>query len=158
MKFIILGLGHFGNSLAKNLTHMGHQIVAVDSDMRLVEMVKEKVTLAICLNAKDANAIKKLPLENTDAAIVCIGSNEGENIMITALLKNMNVKRIISRSVSSLQEDILEAIGITQIIRPEFESEQRWAMKLSTKDYVDLFEVIKDNNVTEMYVPKKLIG
>lgn len=34
----------------------------------------------------------------------------------------------------------------------------RSAGQLSTKDYVDLFEVTKDYNVTEMYVPKKLIG
>ncbi len=158
MKFIILGLGHFGSALAENLTHLGHQVVAVDSNMKLVEQVKERVTLAICLNGKDPQAIKMLPLKNTDAAIVCVGSNEGENIMITALLKKMNVKRIISRSVSSLQEDVLEAMGINEIIRPEIESAERWAMKLSTSDYVDLFEVVKDYNVAEMYVPKKLVG
>lgn len=63
MKFIIIGLGHFGSALAEKLTHIGHQVVAVDSNMRLVELVKDGVTHAVCLNSKDPLAIKNLPLE-----------------------------------------------------------------------------------------------
>ena len=70
MKFIIIGLGHFGSALAEKLTHIGHQVVAVDSNMRLVELVKDGVTHAVCLNSKDPLAIKNLPLENADAAVV----------------------------------------------------------------------------------------
>ncbi len=70
----------------------------------------------------------------------------------------MNVKRIISRSVSPLQENILEAMGINEIIRPEIETAERWALKLSATAYVDLFEVTKDFNIVEMHVPKRLIG
>ncbi|MDI9605306.1 MAG: TrkA family potassium uptake protein [Bacteroidota bacterium] len=158
MKFIIIGLGHFGSALAEKLTHFGHQVVAVDSNMRLVELVKDKVTHAVCLNSTDPLAIKNLPLENADAAVVCIGSNEGENLMTTALLKNMNVKRIISRSVNRLHENILEAMGITEIVRPEYETADRWAMRLSTTAYLDLFEIAKNHNIAELRVPKKLIG
>ncbi len=158
MKFIIIGLGHFGSALAEKLTHFGHQVVAVDSNMRLVELVKDKVTHAVCLNSTDPLAIKNLPLENADAAVVCIGSNEGENLMTTALLKNMNVKRIISRSVNRLHENILEAMGITEIVRPEYETADRWAMRLSTTAYLDLFEIAKNHNIAELRVPRKLIG
>lgn len=158
MKFIIIGLGHFGSALAENLTHLGHQVVAVDSNMRLVELVKDKVTHAVCLNSKDPLAIKNLPLENADAAVVCIGSNEGENLMTTALLKNMNVKRIISRSVNRLHENILEAMGITEIVRPEYETADRWALKLSTSAYLELFEIAKHHHIAEVRVPRKLVG
>lgn len=158
MKFIIIGLGHFGSALAEKLTHFGHQVVAVDNNMRLVELIKDKVTHAVCLNSKDPLVIKNLPLENADAAIVCIGSNEGENLMTTALLKNMKVKRIISRSVNKLHENILEAMGITEIVRPEYETAERWAMKLSTTAYVDLFEIAQNHNIAELRVPKKLVG
>lgn len=158
MKFIIIGLGHFGSALAEKLTHLGHQVVAVDSNMRLVELVKDKVTHAVCLNSKDPLAIKNLPLENADAAVVCIGSNEGENLMTTALLKNMKVKRIISRSVNRLHENILEAMGITEIVRPEYETADRWALKLSTTAYLELFEIAKRHNIAEVRVPRKLVG
>ena len=158
MKFIIIGLGHFGSALAEKLTHFGHQVVAVDNNMRLVELIKDKVTHSVCLNSKDPLVIKNLPLENADAAIVCIGSNEGENLMTTALLKNMKVKRIISRSVNKLHENILEAMGITEIVRPEYETAERWAMKLSTTAYVDLFEIAQNHNIAELRVPKKLVG
>lgn len=158
MKFIIIGLGHFGSTLAENLTHMGHQVVAVDNNMRLVELVKDKVTHAVCLNSKDPLAIKNLPLENADAAVVCIGSNEGENLMTTALLKKMNVKRVISRSVNRLHESILEAMGVTEIVRPEYETADRWALKLSTSAYLELFEIAQHHNIAEVRVPKKLVG
>ncbi len=31
MKFIIIGLGHFGASLGERLTSMGHEVIGVDN-------------------------------------------------------------------------------------------------------------------------------
>ena len=158
LKFVIIGLGHFGASLAEKLTIMGHEVIGVDKLMDKVDALKDKITHTICVNCKEPEAVKSLPLKNADTVIVCIGEDEGENIMTTAILKGMNVKRLISRSVSPLHENVLEAMGIVEIVRPEIETAERWAVKLSSSGFINLFEVTKEHNIVEVMVPSKFVG
>lgn len=158
MKFIIIGLGHFGASLAERLTTMGHEVIGVDKNMSKLDVLKDKLTHVVCLDSTDPVAINNLPIANTDVFIVCIGENEGENLMTTALLKKMQVKRLISRSVSTLHENVLEAMGISEIVRPEIETADRWALKLSNSNFINLFEITKEYNIVEVVVPQKMVG
>lgn len=158
MKFVVIGLGHFGAALAERLVAMGHEVVGVDKSMNRVEACKETLTNVICLDSSDPIAASHLPLKNTDMAIVCGGADEGESLLITAMLKKRGVKKITVRSITSLQESVLEAMGISEIIRPERESAERWAMKLSVINYINLFEVSRDHYIVEIIVPAKLIG
>ena len=158
MKFVVIGLGHFGTALAERLVAMGHEVIGVDKSMNRVEACKEKLTNVICLDSSDPVAASHLPLKNTDMAIVCGGADEGESLLITAMLKKRGVQKITVRSITALQESVLEAMGITEIIRPERESAERWAMKLSVKNYINLFEVSRDHYIVEIIVPAKLLG
>lgn len=158
LKFIIIGLGHFGAALAEKLTIIGHEVVGVDKVMDKVDLLKDKITHTICLNCKDPESVKSLPLKNADIVIVCIGEDEGENIMTTAILKGMNVKRLISRSVSPLHENVLEAMGVVEIVRPEIETAERWAVKLSSSGYLNLFEVTNEHIIVETIIPSKFAG
>ena len=158
MKYIIIGLGNFGASIAEKLTQLGHEVIGVDNNMEKVDAIKEKVTHAVCLNCIDQKAVMSLPLKNTDIVIVCIGEDEGANIMATALMKKMNVKRLISRSVSQLHETVLEAMGIDEIVRPEEETAERWVKKLTLSGIVDSFELTKGYSIIEAIVPKKFVG
>jgi trk system potassium uptake protein TrkA len=90
--------------------------------------------------------------------IVCIGEDEGANILATALMKKMNVPRLISRSVSPLHATVLEAMGINEIINPEEESAERWVKKLTSNGLIDSFELTKDFSIIETIVPRKFIG
>jgi trk system potassium uptake protein TrkA len=158
MKFIIVGLGSFGSSLAQKLTTMGHEVIGVDSKMSKVESLKESITHTICLDSTDKMAIKHLPLEDTDIVIVCIGEDEGASIMATALMKQANVKRLISRAVSPLHETILEAMQVDEIVHPEEETAERWAKKLNIRGVVDSFELSGEYHVIEAKVPSRFIG
>lgn len=158
MKCIIFGLGNFGFSLAKKLTQLGNEVIAIDKDMVRVDRMKDEVTHAICLDATDLNAVSSLPISTTDMAIVCIGKDTGANIMATATLKNLNIKRLISRSINSLQENVLQAIGVHEIIRPEEETAGRWSNKLNYKNVIDSFELSKNFSIVEVVVPPSLVG
>jgi len=158
MKFIIVGLGIFGASLAEKLTAQGNEVIGVDSRMGKIEKLKEKITHTICLDATDQDAISNLPLKNTDIVIVCIGEDQGANIMVTALFKNLNVKRLVSRSINSLHEHVLQAIGVSEIIRPEEETAERWAKKLCLRGIIDSFELNNDYSIVEVLVPRQFIG
>lgn len=155
MKYIIVGLGNFGASLGKKLTSQGNEVIGVDSKMEKVDLLKEHLSHAICLDATDEFTVSGLPLSDTDVVIVAIGEDKGANIMATALMKNLKVKRLISRAIDGLHEKVLNAIGVDAIVHPEEESAERWAKKLSLKGVVDSFELNDDYSIIEVHVPEK---
>lgn len=82
MKYIIIGLGNFGASLAEKLTQRGNEVIGVDNDLAKVEALKEKISHTVCLDATNSFIVSGLPLKETDIAIVAIGEDQGANIMV----------------------------------------------------------------------------
>lgn len=158
MKYIIIGLGNFGSSLAKKLTALGNEVIAVDKNMAKLDAYKEKISHTICLDATDEEAVSGLPLKDTDVVLIAIGKDERANIMSTALFKNLETNRLISRAISSLHEKVLLAIGVDEIVRPEDESAERWSKKLSLTNVVDSFELNNDYSIIEAKVPEGYVG
>ena len=158
MKYVIIGLGSFGASLAVKLTSMGNEVIGVDSKMERVEAIKDRITHAIKLNATEVGAASSLPLKDTDIVIVGIGEDTGANILATALMKQLKVKRLISRAVSPLQKTILEAMGVDEIIHPEEETAERWSKKLNLHELVDFFEVSAEFSIFEAKIPEEYNG
>lgn len=155
MKFIIIGLGNFGASLAQKLTEQGNEVIGIDISMSKVDTLKEKISHTICMDATDELTVTGLPLKDTDMVIVSIGENQGANLMVTALFKNLQVKRLISRSINPLHEKVLNAIGVDEIVHPEEETAERWAKKLCLRGVVDSFELTDDYSIVEVNVPEE---
>lgn len=158
MKFIVFGLGHFGKSLAFKLTELGHEVIGADNDMKKVEQFKDKITHTVCLDATDKNAVGSLPLKDAHAVIIAIGEDEASSLMTTAVLKQFDIKRIIARVVSELQQTVLEAMKIEEFIMPEEESAERLAVKLVNLNIVDSFKISEKYSIVETKVPKRYVG
>ena len=155
MKYIIVGLGNFGASLGEKLTSQGNEVIGIDDRMEKVDSFKEKLSHTICMDATDEFTVSGLPLNDTDMVIVAIGEDKGANVMTTALFKNLQVKRLISRAIDGLHEKVLHAIGVDEIVHPEEESAERWAKKLCLKGVVDSFELSDDYSIIEVNVPER---
>ena len=158
MKYIIIGLGNFGAPLGEKLTAMGNEVIGVDNHQSKVENLKETLSHTICMDATDEFTMKGLPWKETDIVIVAIGENQGANIMVTAMLKNLKVNRLISRAINPLHEKVLQAIGVDEIVHPEEETAERWSKKLCLSNVVDSFELNEEYSLIEAKVPKKFIG
>ncbi|HAD97599.1 MAG TPA: potassium transporter TrkA [Cryomorphaceae bacterium] len=158
MKYIIAGLGNFGASLAEKLTAQGNEVIGIDTRMEKVDLFKEKISHTINMDATDEFTVSGLPLEDTDVVIVAIGEDQGANIMATAIFKNMQVKRLISRAINPLHEKVLHAIGVDEIVHPEEETAERWAKKLTVNNVIDSFELSEDFSIIEASVPKEHAG
>ena len=158
MKFIIIGLGHFGSSLGEKLSALGHEVIGVDNNMVNVEDYKDLMTHTICLNASDSQAVSSLPISDADAVIVCIGLNEGANLLATANMKLMKARHLICRAISPLHRTVLEAMQVDEIVYLEEETAHRWAKKLNMKNAVDVHEIVGEFNIVEVTVPKHLVG
>lgn len=158
MKYIVLGLGHFGKSLAIHLTELGHEVIAADKKLTIVEQLKDKITHTVCMDTTDKESVSSLPVKDSDAVIVAIGEDEGASMLTTALLKQLGVRRIIGRVVSELQQTVLEAMQIDEYIMPEEEAAERLAMRLDNVDIIDSFKVSDKYSIIETRVPPKYLG
>jgi len=158
MKYIIVGLGSFGSSLGAKLTAQGNEVIGIDIQMSRVNNYRERLSHTIQMDATDEFAVSGLPIKDTDVVVIAIGEEQGDNIMATALFKNLQVKRLISRAENPLHEKVLQAIGVDEIVHPEEETAERWAKKLSFKGVVDSFELSNDYSIVEVKLPEKFDG
>lgn len=157
MNFIVVGLGSFGSAMSINLTEAGHDVMGVDKDVNRIEALKEQMTHAIAMDATDEHAIGELPLEETDVVIVAIGENLGANIMATAILKQKQVKRLVSRAISRVHQTVLEAMNVDVIINPEDEAAEIWSIKLAMKGVHDAHYLAGPYYVIQIEVPQGMV-
>jgi trk system potassium uptake protein len=158
MKFIVFGLGNFGAAVAHNLVQLGHEVIGIDNQMAMADKYKHSITHTIAMDSTNREAIKQLPLDGLDAAIVGMGEDEGATILTTALLKQLDVKRIICRVTSPVQKIVLEAMNITEFVYPESSSAERLALKLDLPGVIDSFRIHPDYRILEVAVPERYVG
>ncbi len=158
MNIVVIGLGNFGASLAKILTTQGHDVLGVDNDLQRVEFFKDVIVNTICLDATDPHALKILPLNEADVFVVCIGDDFGISVKIAALLRKFGAKRVISRESSSIHLTVLNSIGISETINPEYESARTLSQKLPIKGIQNLFSISETFKIIDLPMPKLLIG
>lgn len=158
MKYIIVGLGTFGASLGEKLTAQGNEVIGIDNKMNKVDLLKERISHTIFMDATDEFTVSGLPLKDTDVVIIAIGEDQGTNVMATALFKNLQVKRLISRAIDPLHEKVLIAIGVDEIVHPEEETAERWAKKLCLNNVIDSFELSDDFSIIEINIPERHVG
>lgn len=158
MKVVIIGLGNFGMSLALHLSNTGNEVIVADHDLNKIEQIKNKVAHAVAIDATNENAYQSLPLNNADLAIIAIGERNGAAIMSTAIVKKLTKAKIIARSTSALEDTILEAMGVDQIIHPEQEYAERFTKKINLKGSIDNFEIDDEYLVSEVEVCSRLVG
>jgi trk system potassium uptake protein TrkA len=153
MKIIIFGLGNFGMSLALSLTETGNEVIAIDKQMDKVNLVKDKISFALCMDSTNELAYEALPLKDADKVVVAIGENEGAAIITTAIIKKLSNVKIISRALSPIHDTVLEAMGIYSIIHPEQESADRLTKQINFKTTLENYQL--DNNYTISEVKAK---
>jgi trk system potassium uptake protein len=158
MKYIVIGLGYFGSKLAINLTNMGHEVIGIDNHSERLDELKDSITTVMKMDSTNINAVKSLPLHDTDAVIVAIGEDVGASILTLSILKNLKVKRIIGRAINQLHQSILNQIGIEEVVLPLEESAKHVSSMLQIKNSLRLTEISDDYAIVEFHVPNKYVG
>ena len=136
----VLGLGRFGQAVALELTRLGHDVLAVDRDERVVQSIADDVTHAVQADITDPDALEALGLADFDTAIVAVSETLEASIMATVLLKRIGVRRIIAKAAHDLHGSILEQVGAVRVVYPERETGFRIAHSFrapGVQDYLD---------------------
>jgi len=119
MKYLVIGLGNLGRAIAESLTRIGNEVIGVDINPHKTEAVKHTISGAISLDTTDKDALNTLPLNEMDAIFVTFGKDFGTSIQTVALLKNLDVNKLIVRGISPIHEAVIRSIGVAEIITPE---------------------------------------
>lgn len=157
-QFVVFGLGRFGMSLACSLGKMGHEVLAVDSDEEAVSEAAPYVTQAVQADATNEAVLHELDVGSFDAAIIAIGSNIRDSIMITVLCKESGVPQVIAKAVDDLHAKILQKVGADRVVFPEQDMGQRIARLLDAPNIIELMELSEDYRIAEMRTPEKWCG
>lgn len=157
-KFAVIGLGRFGMRLACLLGDMGVDVIAIDSDKELVEQIRDRVSLAACLDAKDAHALRSQGIDSVDVAIVGVGESFEDNVLITVTLKEIGIPTVISRASSRIRGEILSRVGADEVVNPEQESAERWKNRLLAPSILERIELAPDASIIQFTAPASMFN
>ncbi len=157
MNIAVIGLGRFGSNLARTLTELGHEVLAVDLSERVVQNISDDVSHAVRADATDEAVLQDLGIHEYDVAFVSLGDIES-SILITMLLKQLGVRRVHSKARNNLHRQILERIGADQVAFPEGEMAVRVAHNLVAPNMMDYFELLANYGIGEVRVPPSFVG
>ena len=115
----VIGLGRFGSSVARTLAQSGCEVLAVDVDAERVKAIVEEVTEAVQIDALDEGALKSLGLRNFEAVVVAIGHEIKASILVTVLLREMGVPKIVAKAQDELHGKVLQKVGVDTVVFPE---------------------------------------
>lgn len=155
---VVIGLGRFGSSLARSLTELGHEVLALDRDMARVEDVAEFVTHAAQVDATDEDALRQMGVADVEVGTVAIASDIKSSILVTVLLKRLGVKTVISKAQDALHGEILAKVGADRVVYPERETAVRLAHGLAAPDLVDYLPVTPGYGIATLQVPQDFAG
>ena len=158
MRFAVIGLGQFGARLASNLSSAGQEVIGIDKDPVLVQEMRDRVTLAVALDATDEQALRAQGVDNVDVAVVSVGRDFQATTLATVVLKQMGVPRVISRASTPVAAQILARIGADEVVMPEDESADRWTHKLVSPQFLKQIELDAGHSLVEMKTPKAWVG
>ncbi|MEZ0329186.1 MAG: TrkA family potassium uptake protein [Dissulfuribacterales bacterium] len=157
-QYAVIGLGRFGYSVAKTLTELGEDVIAIDNNEERVRKIADFVTESVVMDALDEKALRSIGLQNVDVAVVSIGENIEASILVVMILKEMGVQNIIAKAVTSLHGKVLENLNVTRIVYPERDMAVRVAQQLARPTILEHLELSPEYSIIEIPAPSFVAG
>ena len=154
----VIGLGRFGTAVAEELSKAGHEVIGIDSDRNIVQKIATKIPHAVQVDAVDENALRQLGFESYDAAVVGITDELENSILITLVLKHLNVKQIIVKARNEMHGEILQRVGADRIVYPERDTGLRLAHTWTSADITDSLDIVDGYEIIRVTLPERLDG
>ena len=155
---LLIGTGRFGRHTAVQLSQLGHQIMAVDTNEDRINDVLPYVTNAQIGDSTNAEFLRSLGIGNFDVCIVTISGNFQNSLETTSLLKELGAKRVVSRAERDVQAKFLLRNGADHVVYPE-KQVAKWAAIRYTADHIfDYIEIDEQHAIFEVEVPAGWIG
>lgn len=156
--YIVMGLGRFGQSLAKTLVELGHDVLGVDNNEQLVQKMAEALTHVISADCSDEDFLNSLGIKNFDAAVVAMGNNIQVSILTTTLLKDLGAKYVLAKATNDLHAKALKKVGADRVVFPERDMGVKAANTLASHNILDIVQLSNEYSIMETQVPLSWVG
>jgi trk system potassium uptake protein len=157
-RFIVIGLGNFGRTLAERLHELGQEVVAIDSRPDVVDAMGPKVTHALVGDATNKAILEEAGARRADAAVVATGGNLAASILSLLALRDLEVKEIYVKVRSHEHARVADALGAEESIFPEKESALGLASRVTTGALLQYVQLGAALSLQEMAVPEAWYG
>lgn len=154
---VVVGLGRFGTALALELLELGHEVLGIDMDERLVQAAAAELTYAVSADATDGAALRQLGVQDVRHAVVAIGDAIQASILATATLSDVGVHDIWAKAQTEQHARILERVGADHVVFPERDMGQRVAHRV-TGQMIEFIQIDESFALVETTVPVELAG
>jgi len=157
-RVVVVGLGIFGFSIAKELYENGFEVVAMDKNKDMVQKIRDFATKAIVADGTDKEIIESIGIQEDDIVIISFGEDLAASTLITLHLKELKVKNIIVKAPNEDHKKILEKVGATEVLIPEREMASKIAKNLISPNVLDYLPVTGEFTISELAPPASFLG
>ena len=155
--FCVIGLGKFGTSLALKLAEEGNQVMILDIDADKITALADMFTNAVIGDCTNETVLRSAGVSDYECAVVSFTGNINHNILLSIMLKEMGIKKVVARASNDGHKKVLERIGVDVIVDPEKDMGEKLAFRL-TKENVSEFIEFSGYKLIEMTVPEEWAG
>ena len=155
--YIVIGLGRFGGSLARQLCTLGAEVLAMDVHNDLVQQLANDVTHAVVGDARDKEVLRALGVRNFDCAVIAIGDDLAASVLITMNLKELGAPYIVCKAHDETHRLVLEKLG-AEVVYPERDMAIRLAHRLETSQALDFVQLSEKINISKFALPAQAVG
>ena len=156
--YVVIGLGLFGQALARQLCALGAEVLVMDVRSDLVQLIANDVTHAVVGDAQDKEVLRALGVRDFDCAIVSIGDDLAASVLITMNLMELKVPYIVCKAHDETHRRVLEKLGADRVVIPEQENAQRLGRSLHSHNVLEYIELSEDYGILEIPAPRSWIG
>jgi trk system potassium uptake protein len=157
-RFVIVGLGNFGGSVAEALHARGHEVVVVDMNGAAVDRIAPHVSRAAVGDGRSIAVLERIGAKGADAGVVSTGDDIAASILSTMALKDLGISDVYVKVISQDHARVMDRIGVTETIFPERESALSLGTRMSGKALLSYTSLLPGFGVQEMAVPDSWQG
>ena len=157
-RFVVVGLGNFGMSVAQALQAAKHDVLAIDTSGEAVDRIAPFVGRAVVADGRSLKALERVGAKGADAGIVSTGDDITASILATMALRDLGVTELYVKVISIEHARVMEKLGVTETIFPERESGLRLATRVGSRAIINYVRLGADFSIQEMAVPEPWIG
>lgn len=155
---LIIGLGRFGSHIARKLSELNHQVMAVDVNEERANSVLPFVTNVQIGDSTNQAFLESLGVRNFDACIVAIGDDFQSSLETASLLKELGAKKVIARASRGVQEKFLLRCGADEVVYPEKQLAAWTAIRCTSDSILDYIELDGEYAIFEVTIPREWNG
>jgi trk system potassium uptake protein TrkA len=157
-RFVIIGLGNFGSSVAEALHAKGHEVIAIDPIEASVDRISPFVSRAAVGDGRNLQTLERIGVKGADAGVVSTGDDITASILATMSLRDLGVRDVYVKVISQDHARVMERIGVTESIFPERESALSLGTRMSGAAIRNYVRLGSGFSLQEMAVPDAWVG